>query len=118
MMNEYKKSQDSTPIPMQSDSFSLDAQLRRIKELVKPDGVEIVMLTALKSKPPGFHRATLNQHSSISNSQAERVGFEPTVGARPTTVFETAPIGHSGTSPNSPRAPCVSHMAPRMQGKL
>ena len=44
MMNEYKKSQDSTPIPMQSDSFSLDAQLRRIKELVKRDGVEIVML--------------------------------------------------------------------------
>ncbi len=32
---------------------------------------------------------------------AERVGFEPTVVARTTTVFETAPIGHSGTSPNS-----------------
>jgi hypothetical protein len=30
---------------------------------------------------------------------AERVGFEPTVGQRPTTVFETAPFNHSGTSP-------------------
>ena len=28
-----------------------------------------------------------------------RVGFEPTVDAKPTTVFETAPIDHSGTSP-------------------
>jgi hypothetical protein len=30
---------------------------------------------------------------------AERVGFEPTVVQRATTVFETAPINHSGTSP-------------------
>ena len=30
---------------------------------------------------------------------AERVGFEPTVARRTTTVFETAPIGRSGTSP-------------------
>jgi hypothetical protein len=30
---------------------------------------------------------------------AERVGFEPTVPARGTTAFETAPIDHSGTSP-------------------
>ncbi len=30
---------------------------------------------------------------------AERVGFEPTVAVRPTTVFETAPFVHSGTSP-------------------
>jgi hypothetical protein len=30
---------------------------------------------------------------------AERVGFEPTVTTRATTVFETAPIGRSGTSP-------------------
>jgi hypothetical protein len=27
------------------------------------------------------------------------VGFEPTVVQRATTVFETAPINHSGTSP-------------------
>ena len=33
---------------------------------------------------------------------AERVGFEPTVTARATTVFETAPIVHSGTSPSKP----------------
>ena len=32
-------------------------------------------------------------------SPAERVGFEPTVAQRTTTVFETAPINHSGTSP-------------------
>ena len=32
-------------------------------------------------------------------ASAERVGFEPTVAARTTTVFETAPIVHSGTSP-------------------
>ncbi len=31
--------------------------------------------------------------------KAERVGFEPTVVQRATTVFETAPINHSGTSP-------------------
>ena len=30
---------------------------------------------------------------------AERVGFEPTVTAIATTVFETAPFDHSGTSP-------------------
>ena len=30
---------------------------------------------------------------------AERVGFEPTVDTRSTTVFETAPFNHSGTSP-------------------
>ena len=30
---------------------------------------------------------------------AERVGFEPTVTTSATTVFETAPIGRSGTSP-------------------
>ena len=30
---------------------------------------------------------------------AERVGFEPTVTQRTTTVFETAPFNHSGTSP-------------------
>ena len=34
------------------------------------------------------------------NKKAERVGFEPTVTTSATTVFETAPIGHSGTSPN------------------
>jgi hypothetical protein len=31
---------------------------------------------------------------------AERVGFEPTVTTKATTVFETAPIGRSGTSPS------------------
>ncbi len=30
---------------------------------------------------------------------AERVGFEPTVVHRATTVFETVPFNHSGTSP-------------------
>ena len=30
---------------------------------------------------------------------AERVGFEPTVARRATTVFETAPFIHSGISP-------------------
>ncbi len=33
------------------------------------------------------------------NKTAERVGFEPTVTNKATTVFETVPIGHSGTSP-------------------
>ena len=41
---------------------------------------------------------------------AEREGFEPSVPARGTTVFETAPIDRSGTSPLRPRvievAPC------------
>jgi hypothetical protein len=32
---------------------------------------------------------------------AERVGFEPTVATRTTTVFETVPFNRSGTSPNS-----------------
>src|SRR5512138_1949714 len=30
---------------------------------------------------------------------AERVGFEPTVATRTTTVFETVPFNRSGTSP-------------------
>jgi hypothetical protein len=29
------------------------------------------------------------------------VGFEPTVTTSATTVFETAPFGHSGTSPDA-----------------
>jgi hypothetical protein len=36
---------------------------------------------------------------------AERVGFEPTVTQKATTVFETAPIDHSGTSPMLLRRP-------------
>ena len=35
---------------------------------------------------------------------AERVGFEPTVRVAPTTVFETVPIDHSGTSPQDEAA--------------
>ena len=33
--------------------------------------------------------------------RAERVGFEPTVTTSATTVFETDPFGHSGTSPDA-----------------
>ena len=33
--------------------------------------------------------------------KAERVGFEPTVGTSPTTVFETAPFNRSGISPSA-----------------
>ena len=33
--------------------------------------------------------------------QAERQGFEPWVPVKSTTVFETAPIDHSGISPKS-----------------
>ena len=32
--------------------------------------------------------------------KAERVGFEPTVAQKATTVFETVPFNRSGTSPN------------------
>jgi site-specific DNA recombinase len=51
-MNGNRKREDSSPIPgaayirfsseMQSDSFSLDAQLRQIKDQAERDGVEIV----------------------------------------------------------------------------
>jgi site-specific DNA recombinase len=51
-MNRYIKKEDLSPLPgaayirysseMQSDSFSLDAQLRQIKEQAERDGVEIV----------------------------------------------------------------------------
>jgi hypothetical protein len=34
---------------------------------------------------------------------AERVGFEPTVAQRATTVFETVPFSRSGTSPSGRR---------------
>ena len=50
----------------------------------------------------GFECHTLSgTHGGSINlkRKAERVGFEPTVTRRTTTVFETAPIGHSGTSP-------------------
>jgi len=55
-MNRYKKREDVSPLPgaayirfsseMQSDSFSLDAQLRQIKEQAERDGVEIVKVYA------------------------------------------------------------------------
>lgn len=55
-MNRYKKREDSSPLPgaayirfsseMQSDSFSLDAQLRQIKEQAERDSVEIVKVFA------------------------------------------------------------------------
>ena len=55
---------------------------------------------------------------------AERVGFEPTMGTRPITVFETAPINHSGISPTGFRlylkgrtaAPSQRRPAPAAQG--
>ena len=55
-MNGYRKREDSPTVPgaayirfsseMQSDSFSLDAQLRQIKEQAERDGVEIVKVFA------------------------------------------------------------------------
>ncbi len=33
---------------------------------------------------------------------AERVGFEPTVGANPRRFFKTAALNHSATSPHTP----------------
>jgi hypothetical protein len=38
---------------------------------------------------------------AVKGFLAERVGFEPTVTHWATTVFETVPFNHSGTSPNS-----------------
>gem|GEM_PF-2385041 len=35
----------------------------------------------------------------LKEKLAERVGFEPTVGVKPTAVFETAAFVHSATSP-------------------
>jgi DNA invertase Pin-like site-specific DNA recombinase len=55
-MNRYRNKDDNVPIPgsayirfsseMQSDSFSLDAQLRQIEEQVECDGIEIVKVFA------------------------------------------------------------------------
>jgi len=55
-MNRYKQREDSSPLSgaayirfsseMQSDSFSLDAQLRQIKEQAERDGVEVVKVFA------------------------------------------------------------------------
>jgi len=55
-MNRNNQSETSLPIPgaayirysseMQSDSFSLDAQLRQIREQAERDGVEIVKVFA------------------------------------------------------------------------
>jgi len=55
-MNRYKQREDSSPLAgaayirfsseMQSDSFSLDAQLRQIKEKAERDDVEIVKVFA------------------------------------------------------------------------
>ncbi len=41
-----------------------------------------------------------NASKTLTFCVAERVGFEPTVTKKATTVFETAPFVHSGTSPN------------------
>ncbi len=40
----------------------------------------------------------------VIGRMAERVGFEPTVATRTTTVFETVPFNRSGTSPGVSRA--------------
>jgi site-specific DNA recombinase len=55
-MNRYIKNEETSPLPgaayirysseMQSDSFSLDAQLRQIKEQAERDNVEIVKVYA------------------------------------------------------------------------
>ena len=42
---------------------------------------------------------TLKVSKTFRVSLAERVGFEPTVAQRTTTVFETVPFNRSGTSP-------------------
>jgi hypothetical protein len=47
---------------------------------------------------------------------AERQGFEPWVRKR-TTVFETAPFDHSGTSPQSGKA-VVGNRAPYWKDKV
>src|SRR4030042_4913215 len=39
------------------------------------------------------------EKGKVSLQAAGRVGFEPAVGTSPTTVFETVPFNHSGTSP-------------------
>ena len=62
-MNRYSKKEDSSPLPgaayirysseMQSDSFSLDVQLRQIKEQAEHDGVEIVKMFA--DPAPAYH---------------------------------------------------------------
>ena len=44
---------------------------------------------------------------------AERVGFEPTVTCA-TTVFETAPINHSSTSPRKPQKFKIGSLRPRL----
>ncbi len=57
-------------------------------------------------KIPFIHQPFFSRSRAVSCSEtlrsAERVGFEPTVAARATTVFETAPFVHSGTSPIYP----------------
>jgi hypothetical protein len=50
----------------------------------------------------GERRGSLELHPR-SLFVAERVGFEPTVTTRATTIFETAPIGRSGTSMSEAR---------------
>ena len=42
---------------------------------------------------------TLRILETLRVNSAERVGFEPTVATRATTVFETVPFNRSGTSP-------------------
>ena len=41
----------------------------------------------------------MNLIFGVNKKSAEREGFEPSVATRATTVFETVPIVHSGTSP-------------------
>ncbi len=60
-MNSLKKREDSTPLPgaayirfssdMQSDSFSLDALLRQIKEQAERDRVDIVKVFSDPARP-------------------------------------------------------------------
>jgi hypothetical protein len=57
----------------------------------------IILLDSPNAKPPGSRQAV--SFNDVGCFAAERVGFEPTVDTRPTTVFETVPFGHSGTSP-------------------
>ena len=48
---------------------------------------------------PSASLADVSAEARLRRAKAERQGFEPWIRLRRITVFETAPIGHSGISP-------------------
>jgi DNA invertase Pin-like site-specific DNA recombinase len=83
-MKRYSKKEDSSPLPgaayirysseMQSDSFSLDAQMRQIKEQAERDSVDIVKV--FSDPAQSAHRKKFRPGINAMREAARRGNFK------------------------------------------